>query len=765
MATRKKKQAPGATPGAHKATHEEPPTKFKKKKQSPITALRLALLANSYEPVPCWGKETHLGGWTTITITEQIIRGWETRTREVNTGVRTGPTPAVDIDIKDEAAALAVEEHLRARFNGTGRLMRRVGQPPKRAFLFRTEAPFAKMFEIFTAPDGSKHKIEILGDGQQFVVNGIHPDTQKPYTWADGVPWEVPAADLPLLTKEQARVWLDEATALLVARGWEHVGATPSPDDESGVPLIVQLACRLWGDPTDNNQGQYRFGTHGSKSVDANARPQMWFDFEANVGGGIRELMKLASSKGATEEEIKLTAEPHNFPDDDTLPLWDWIYGKHLLRKTVAGTVAMSGTGKSAMAIVEALAMTTGKALLGEGVSRPLRVLLVNLEDNRDAMNKRVAAAMRRYQLKPADVDGRLFIKAKGELKLKIAKRTARNGSVERNEAMIQGLVKFIVENKIDVVSIDPLIKTHGINENDSEAMAAVVECYDDIAEAADCAIHLWHHTRKSGGGEVTVESARGALAFVDACRSVRVLQTMTKAEAEKLNLKTGSFHFREFSGKRNFAPPIDQSTWYELVNISLGQFTIGDNVGVVTLWAHPGSKDVELTAYHIGEIKKAVGANEWRDDIRATMWVGKAVAPILGLSPVDDAVAVKRIIERLITNGALKRVRGKRDRKDTILVVPGDDTKPLAAVLTAWKTAIGVGERQSLDQVITNPGLHAALLAVAAMEDGKAISNVLLARWLRDHNEVPVDGFMLAGGGVDGAGSPWWALVAAPVQ
>jgi hypothetical protein len=576
------------------------------------------------------------------------------------------------------------------------------------------------------------------------------------------------------LTADKARAWLDEATALLVARGWQHVGESPTTDPfpDSGWPLIVQLAIKLWGEPTNNNRGEYRFGTHGSKSVDANART--WFDFEANSGGGIRDLMKLVSSNGkAAEEEVKLVAEPHNFPDEATLPLWDFLYGRHLLRRTVAGTAAMSGTGKSSMAIVEAIAMTTGKPLLGEEVARPLRVLLVNLEDNREAMNKRVAAAMNRYQLKPEDIGGRLFIKAKGEFKLKIAKRAARNGSVERNEAMLKALADFIVENKIDVVSVDPLIKTHGVNENDSEAMAAVVECYDDVAEAANCAIHLWHHTRKSGGGEVTVESARGALAFVDACRSVRVLETMTKAEAEKLKLKTGAFHFREFSGKRNFAPPTDQSTWYELVNVELdnagGWIGGGDAVGVVAAWVHPGAKQVELTPYHISEIKKAVGANQWRYDVRADMWVGIAVAPVLGLSPIDDVVVVKRVIERLIGSGALKRVPGKtRGRHPTMLVVPGDDLKPLAAVLAAWKTAIGVGERRSLHQVIEmanatiNPGLYAALLAVAAMDDGKAISNVLLTRWLREFNEVPVDGFMLSGGGVDATGSPWWTLVSA---
>ena len=35
----------------------------------------------------------------------------------------------------------------------------------------------------------------------------------------------------------------------------------------------------------------------------------------------------------------------------------------------------------------------------------------------------------------------------------------------------------------------------------------------------------------------------------------------------------------------------------------------------------------------------------------------------------------------------------------------------------------------------------------------------VRLARWLRDHNEVPVGGLQLCGGGVDKTGSPLWTL------
>src|SRR5262249_58026088 len=107
--------------------------------------------------------------------------------RYPNTGTLTSKNPAIDIDIKDVAAAEALEALVRERFsNGGERLLRRIGLHPKRAFLFKTEVPFAKMLENFIAPDGSEHKIEILCDGQQIVSHGIHPDTKRPYDWHGG---------------------------------------------------------------------------------------------------------------------------------------------------------------------------------------------------------------------------------------------------------------------------------------------------------------------------------------------------------------------------------------------------------------------------------------------------------------------------------------------------------------------------------------------------------------------------------------------------
>jgi hypothetical protein len=271
----------------------------------------------------------------------------------------------------------------------------------------------------------------------------------------------------------------------------------------------------------------------------------------------------------------------------------------------------MGGTGKSTLSIVEALAMVSGRALLGGDEIAPLRVVLINLEDTRNTMDKRIVAAMRQYSLTPVDIGDRLILKAKGEIKIKVA-RQLRSGDVERGESIIRALIRLMIEHRADVLSIDSFIRTHRVNENDNSAVQEVVECFEDIATNARCAVHLWHHTRKGGGEKATIEAARGAIAFVDACRSTRILETMSAKEHGQLleiqpDMLPAGFYFRAFNGKRNFAPPAYQSDWFKLESIVLRN---GDDVGVATAWEYPETWDdisSELTERIVDELGRGM--------------------------------------------------------------------------------------------------------------------------------------------------------------
>jgi RecA-family ATPase len=184
------------------------------------TAARKRLLHAGYLPIPTIGKSAVVKGWVDIVADDATIDSWFGLFPDaLNTGLITRNTPAVDIDVYDPDVADELEQLLWDVTASRGLV--RFGQPPKRAALFRTDVPFAKMATpVFTSPTQQRHRVEVLCDGQQIVVLGTHPGTNKPYSWHGGVPGDVTLADLPELTKAVAEQFITKAAALMRRHGW-----------------------------------------------------------------------------------------------------------------------------------------------------------------------------------------------------------------------------------------------------------------------------------------------------------------------------------------------------------------------------------------------------------------------------------------------------------------------------------------------------------------------------------------------------------------
>ena len=73
--------------------------------------IRLAMLASGYVIIPVIGKKPPLEGWQNVkSASREVLEAWE-RDYPVasNTGILTRFTPTFDIDLRNELAALAVE--------------------------------------------------------------------------------------------------------------------------------------------------------------------------------------------------------------------------------------------------------------------------------------------------------------------------------------------------------------------------------------------------------------------------------------------------------------------------------------------------------------------------------------------------------------------------------------------------------------------------------------------------------------------------------
>jgi Protein of unknown function (DUF3987)/Bifunctional DNA primase/polymerase, N-terminal len=216
------------------------------------TEFRLRLLRAGYSPLPLFGKApSMMKNWQSKYDTNPAeVEMWERQWPDArNTGVLTRITPGFDIDITIEDAAVAVEDMVRTRFEN-GACPVRIGKPPKRAILFHTDKPFQKLTRVFIALDGSEQRIEFLGDGQQLVVHGIHPETQRLYTWHGGEPGEIPAEDLTCITEAEAKQLVADAGDLLITQfGYrdkeepKRKGNGAATDDETPAP---------WGYYLDN---------------------------------------------------------------------------------------------------------------------------------------------------------------------------------------------------------------------------------------------------------------------------------------------------------------------------------------------------------------------------------------------------------------------------------------------------------------------------------------------------------------------------------
>ncbi len=377
-----------------------------------------------------------------------------------------------------------------------------------------------------------------------------------------------------------------------------------------------------------------------------------------------------------------IRATPFVLMDPSTIPTRKWLYGRHYVRRFVSTTVAPGGLGKSSLSIVEALSMVSTRDLLGVNVREPLRVWLWNGEDPRDELDRRIAAACLHYGLGRDDISG-LFVDSGRDLPIRLVEM-AGGGKVTVAIPTVEGVEQAIRDNRIDLLIIDPFVASHGVPENDNSAIDRVAKTWAGIAERCNCAIELVHHVRKSAAGSegYTIEDARGGSSLIGAVRSARVLNGMSKEEAERAGVEPEKrrLHFRVDDGKANMAPPMESASWYRMDSVDLGNgrgLEPSDNVGVATAWEMPGILD-SVTGADCERVIAMVRADAtFRMDSQAGNWIGHAVAEVLGLDVgrKADREQVNRVLRIWIDKGALTTQRRQDEhRKMRTFVTPGPE-------------------------------------------------------------------------------------------
>jgi len=343
--------------------------------------------------------------------------------------------------------------------------------------------------------------------------------------------------------------------------------------------------------------------------------------------------------------------EPRVFSltDFSAIPKREWIYGKHFIRKFISVTVAGGGTGKTALTLCEAVAMSVGRNLLGIDTEKR-NVWVWNLEDPYEELQRRIAGIMIYYNIKPDEVSESLFVNSGRDERLVITEEI--NGHTVASP-ITDLIIEFVLRAKIDVIIIDPFVSTHNASENDNAAIDTVVKSWGRIADAANCSVEIVHHTRKAQPNRngVSFDDARGASSLTDAARHVRRLVKMSPDEARLADIDEDQAwrYTREADSKDNLAPPTTDNSWRELKSVDLPN---GDNVQVVAEWHWP-DPFADVTTDDLEAVKRALAGQDYRWDARSKSWCGNAVADVLELDVADKSVKgkIKMLMQTWVAN------------------------------------------------------------------------------------------------------------------
>lgn len=173
-------------------------------------------LNGQWRPMPGWSQ------FAKQKASEFQLGIWESY-EDAGVGIPCGYVVGIDIDILEDPQLVMKIDALAREMLGDTPLLR-IGREPKRMLVYRCEKPFSGR---------KRHPLEILALGQQFVAYGIHPDTQQPYRWPIETPDDTALEELPAVTEEMCREWLEKA--------WEMIPAELRPNslgNDTGAPHV-----------------------------------------------------------------------------------------------------------------------------------------------------------------------------------------------------------------------------------------------------------------------------------------------------------------------------------------------------------------------------------------------------------------------------------------------------------------------------------------------------------------------------------------------
>jgi hypothetical protein len=489
-------------------------------------------------------------------------------------GLQTGKYPAVDIDVLDEGLALALAD---IALNALGPAPCRIGNAPKRLLLYRTATPITKRWLEWSVEGHEKpFKVEVLGQGQQCVVQGIHPVTGQPYSGGDWHPVLLGAPALTEVTEGQVDALLAEMKGYLELMGYAPtsgqettierthvaqeqlegeiesiraaVAAIPNTDAshptredyirmgvaiKAALPAWPEEAFELWCEWGERWEG----GTNTIEEMESDwtrMRPpfeigaQWLFDLAARHGYAdhLAEKFECEASPIMAESVPSPPAEARGFSvsrlvdlvnDPDLNKPVPWLIPRLVPQGAAILLYGSPKAGKTTLAAAMCAAIAGGTDLIGRSVTAG-PVLYCDMERSR-----RLTTARLREPFAGQEIPETLLV------------ATQRPSVADVRTCIKRDGVRFIV--------LDSLVRLLAPdNENDASEMVRLLAPWVDLAHTEDVTVVFIHHDRKSGGQNgAGARGSNGIVATVDVAAHLEREEKATDATARQLSL-VGNF-------------------------------------------------------------------------------------------------------------------------------------------------------------------------------------------------------------------------------
>jgi hypothetical protein len=490
---------------------------------------QLVRLGYTVLPIKPGTKRPDIKNWPSHATTEDDVRAWYSNGRSQHgIGINARATPAIDVDVLDEEVAQAMSDAIDEIFPGVA-LMTRTGLAPKFLIPFRSDEPFKKLTSSTYTDGKHEHKVEILGDGQQWLAYAVHPSTGNPYAWFDGVGDEgirdVPLDALPALTRERAQLVIDAFEVLaqrrVVAGDWravsaplpERMGPGDDPFASHAPPKDLTLKQAEWvvkhlknTEATDydewfntlcaihhqlGDEGRelaYDYSTRSSKHADE--KFDLTWDSLGRYPGAVTTFGTLMMKTGQPPKEREQAREHPQAREGDRVPFMegaafaanfediDWLVEDVVPRAQVGVIYGASGSGKTFFALDMACAVQRGITWQYKHVTQADTFYIAAEAGN--GIKKRIAA----------------YIQEKGEGAMPwFVDYQPNMAEIDCVHAISESIK--LRSNNAGLIFLDTLALSHDGDENSSKDMSLVLRHCKALSDDTGALVVLVHHTGK----------------------------------------------------------------------------------------------------------------------------------------------------------------------------------------------------------------------------------------------------------------------------